>query len=200
MFTGIISDVGRLRSRDGAKFTIDCAYGAASIALGASIACDGCCLTVTEIGPGDDGGSRFSADVSNETLACTTLGNWQAGRAVNLERALTLGDEFGGHIVTGHVDAVVRLTERRDDGTSVRFAFDMGHDIAPFLAPKGSVTLNGTSLTINGVSEHGFDVNLIPHTLGVTSWAERQAGDEINLEVDLLARYVARQMVTAGDR
>ncbi len=174
----------------------DCGYDAASIATGASIACDGCCLTVTTVEARDGGGSRFSADVSNETLSCTTLGQWQAGQAVNLERALKMGDEFGGHVVTGHVDAVVGIVERREDGSSVRFAFDMGEDIAPFLAPKGSVTLNGTSLTVNGVSARGFDVNLIPHTLEATSWGEAQAGDGVNLEVDLLARYVARQMET----
>ncbi len=193
MFTGIISDVGRVSSRDGGKFKLDCAYEAGSITLGCSIACDGCCLTVTEVAPLDEGRARFLVDVSNETLSCTTLGSWQEGRAVNLERAMTVGDEFGGHIVTGHVDAVVRLIERRDDGNSVRFAFDMGDDIAPFLAPKGSVTLNGTSLTVNGVSEKSFDVNLIPHTLEVTSWGGRVVGDEINLEVDVIARYVARQ-------
>jgi len=193
MFTGIISDLGSLVSRDGGEFVFDSAYDPASIDLGASIACDGCCLTVTKVEPLTGHGARFFMDVSNETLDCTTLGGWVPGQKINFERALKMGDEFGGHIVTGHVDAVVSVKDRIDDGDSVRFTFEMPGDIAPFLAPKGSVTLNGTSLTVNGVGEDAFDVNLIPHTLEVTSWGGVNVGDRINLEVDVIARYVARQ-------
>ena len=194
MFTGIISDVGTLVSREGGRFIFECAYDAASIDLGASIACDGCCLTVTKVEP-NKGVTLFHTDVSNETIECTTLADWKIGKKVNFERALKMGDEFGGHIVTGHVDAVVNITECRDDGCSRRFFFDMNDDIAAFIAPKGSVALNGTSLTVNGVGDQLFDVNLIPHTLEVTGWGAAKAGDRINLEVDVIARYVARQQV-----
>ena len=202
MFTGIISDIGALVSRDGERFILDCAYDPATIELGASIACDGCCLTVIEVEGIAVGGARFHVDVSNETMDCTILGAWVVGQRVNLERALRMGDELGGHIVTGHVDAVVNVTRRQSDGASFRYYFDMPDDIAPFIAEKGSVTLNGTSLTVNNVSDLGFDVNLIPHTHEVTNWGQAQVGSKINLEVDVIARYVARQssVVISGSK
>jgi len=195
MFTGIISDLGVLVAREECLFVFDSAYDPASIDLGASIACDGCCLTVTKVEPLGSGGARFYMDVSNETLACTTLGGWDVGQKINFERALKMGDEFGGHIVTGHVDVVVSVLKVIEDGDSVRFTFEVPQEIAGFIAPKGSVTLNGTSLTVNGVGEGEFDVNLIPHTLEVTSWGGIKADDKINLEVDVIARYVARQRI-----
>lgn len=191
MFTGIITDLGRVEDKDGGRFHIACAYDADGIALGASIACDGCCLTVTDV-EAAQGGAVFGVDVSNETLNCTTLGLWAPGRPVNLERALTLETELGGHIVTGHVDAVATVAERRTDGDSVRFDIEVPADLAHFIAAKGSVALDGTSLTVNEVSGTRFGVNIIPHTLTQTNWGRKEAGDTVNLEVDLLARYVAR--------
>ena len=193
MFTGIVSDVGEVVSREGGVFTIRSHYDPTTIALGASISHDGCCLTVTKIVP-EAGGCRYSLDVSNETLSKTTLGSWQAGRAINLERALKAGDELGGHIVSGHVDDVAEIVEIRDDGDSRRFTFEVPAELARFIAPKGSVALDGTSLTVNEVSGNRFGVNLIPHTLTVMSWGRKTTGDRINLEIDLFARYVARLM------
>lgn len=191
MFTGIVTDVGRVASRDGGRMEIACGYDAATIGIGASIACDGCCLTVTALEP-EGSGCRFSADVSNETLAHTTLGDWRTGRAVNLERALTLRDELGGHIVTGHVDAVAVIAGREPDGDSVRFRVDCPRELAHLVAAKGSVALDGVSLTVNDVEGPRFGVNIVPHTLAHTAWGEKREGDRVNLEVDLLARYVAR--------
>lgn len=191
MFTGLITDVGRVASRDGGRMTLACAYDAASIAVGASIACDGCCLTVTRVDEAPNG-SRFHVDISNETLAHTTLGRWSEGRNVNLERALTLQQELGGHIVTGHVDAVAVIAERRSDGESVRFAIDCPNELAHLVAAKGSIALDGVSLTVNEVDGARFGVNIVPHTLAHTTWGEKRDGDKVNLEVDLLARYVAR--------
>lgn len=195
MFTGIITDIGRLQpgiEGQPGVFQISCAYDPAGIDIGASIACDGCCLTVTALSPLAAGGCIFTVDVSNETLAKTTLGQWQAGRAINLERALGLGAELGGHIVTGHVDGVATVTERRDDGNAVRFSIEAPQELQKFIAPKGSVALNGTSLTVNEVDGARFGISLIPHTLQETNWADLAVNDKINLEVDLLARYVAR--------
>jgi riboflavin synthase len=191
MFTGIITDVGEVISRAGGVFTVRSHYDPAGIAIGASIAHDGCCLTVTAL-MAEPGGCRYTLDVSNETLSSTTLGDWQAGRAINLERALKAGDELGGHIVSGHVDGVARILDIRSDGDSRRFTFEVPADLAQFIAPKGSVALDGTSLTVNEVSGNRFGVNLIPHTLTHTSWGRKTAGDRINLEIDPLARYVAR--------
>jgi riboflavin synthase len=191
MFTGIITDIGKLVERQGGRMTIACSYDPATIAIGASIACDGCCLTVTRLDP-DAGGCRFDVDVSNETLGHTTLGDWSKGRPVNLERAMALGDELGGHIVTGHVDAVAEIVARRPDGDSIRFQIDCPGDLAHLVAPKGSVALDGVSLTVNEVEGARFGVNIIPHTLSQTGWGTKQEGDHVNLEVDLLARYVAR--------
>ena len=193
MFTGIISDVGEVVGRRGGVFTIRSHYDPATIALGASIAHDGCCLTVTQLTP-VPGGCTYTLDVSNETLSKTTLGTWQPGRAINLERALKAGDELGGHIVSGHVDGVAEIVAIGDDGDSRRFTLQVPAELARFVAPKGSVALDGTSLTVNEVAGVRFGINLIPHTLTVTSWGRKTIGDQINLEIDLFARYVARLM------
>ncbi len=191
MFTGLITDVGEVAARDGGRFRIRSSYPAAEIAVGASIACSGVCLTATSIEP-VVGGCVFTVDVSNESLSKTTLGAWQAGAPVNLERSLTAGSELGGHVVTGHVDGKARITDIRADGDSQRFLFDAPDNLGMYIAPKGSVALDGTSLTVNEVAGHTFGVNLIPHTLQVTTWGNRRIGDAVNLEVDLFARYIAR--------
>lgn len=193
MFTGIISDVGQVVARDGGRYTIRCGYQAETIALGASIACDGCCLTVTSVKP-DGAGSIFDVDVSNETLSKTTLGDWQAGTVINLERALRAGDELGGHVVSGHVDGVAKILAITPDGDSQRFSFEVPAGLARFIAPKGSVALSGTSLTVNEAEGRRFGVNIIPHTLTQTTWGRKTPGDLINIEVDVFARYVARMM------
>jgi riboflavin synthase len=193
MFTGIITGLGTIVERKGGVFTVAAPYPAASIELGASIAHDGCCLTVTSL-KADGVGSRYTLDVSNETLSKTTLGGWQAGTRVNLERSLKAGDELGGHIVSGHVDGVATIVDIRADGESRRFTIEAPAELARFIAPKGSVALDGTSLTVNEVDGRRFGINLIPHTLAVTTWGGKQAGGRINLEIDPLARYVARLM------
>lgn len=191
MFTGIITDIGELMAREGGRLSIRCSYPAASIGIGASIACDGCCLTVTSVA--DQGaGSVFTVNASNETLAKTTLETWRPGTRMNLERPLAAGDELGGHIVTGHVDGLARIVDIRPDGESRRFTFEAPEHLALYIAPKGSVALDGTSLTVNEVAGSRFGVNLIPHTLTVTTWGGKRAGQFVNLEVDLFARYVAR--------
>ena len=191
MFTGIISGIGTVIAADGGRFTVRSDYAAESIALGASICHDGVCLTVTSVQP-DGTGSRFTLDVSNETLSLTTLGEWTPGRPVNLERALKAGDELGGHIVSGHVDGIARIADIRPDGESRRLTFEAPEALTPFIAPKGSVALDGTSLTVNEVDGARFGVNLIPHTLTVTTWGRKKPGDLVNIEIDTLARYVAR--------
>ncbi|MFM9942372.1 MAG: riboflavin synthase [Hyphomicrobiaceae bacterium] len=191
MFTGIISDVGEVIARQGGVFTIRSSYAADGILLGASICHDGCCLTVTNV-VADGKGSRYTLDVSNETLSKTTLGSWQPGQGINLERALKAGDELGGHIVSGHVDGTAVIADIRTDGDSRRFTFDVPLELARFIAPKGSVALDGTSLTVNEVSGARFGINLIPHTLTVTTWGRKKTGDRVNIEIDPLARYVAR--------
>lgn len=193
MFTGIITDVGTVVSRAGGKFVIGSSYDAASIALGASICCDGVCLTVTAVEAAGTG-SHFHVDVSNETLSKTSLNAWQSGENINLERALRAGDELGGHIVTGHVDGLVSIIDIKEDGESRRFLFEAPAHLAPYIAAKGSVALDGTSLTVNEVAGTRFGVNLIPHTLTVTTWGRKRVGNSINLEVDMFARYVARLM------
>jgi riboflavin synthase len=190
MFTGIISDLGRVRRLshgDGLELTIETAYDIAGIALGASIACSGVCLTVVATEPG-----AFSVQASGETLSRSTLGAWRPGTPVNLERAMRAGDEFGGHIVLGHVDGVARIVERRPDGESVRFSFEVPAELAPFVAPKGSVALDGISLTVNEVAGRRFGVNIIPYTLAHTNLGEARPGHEMNFEIDPIARYVAR--------
>jgi len=192
MFTGIISCIGTLVKRDGSRFAIAAPFKAKSLEEGASVACDGCCLTLVEIDKAKGKGSVFTVEVSNETLTHTTLGSWQEGQRINLERALALGDELGGHIVTGHVDGRAKVVSRYPDGNSVRFLMDAPAAFAGFIAPKGSIALNGVSLTVNEVDGTRFGVNIIPYTLTHTTWGDRQPGDLVNLEVDLLARYVAR--------
>ena len=193
MFTGIITDIGELAAREGGRFTIRCGYAAESIALGASIACDGACLTATEVARAGSG-CLFKVDVSNETLSKTTLGDWQPGQRINLERALKAGDELGGHIVAGHVDGVARIVDIRPDGDSRRFTLEAPRDLARFIASKGSVALDGISLTVNEVDQDRFGINVIPHTLTHTTWGAKKPGDRVNLEVDVFARYVARAM------
>jgi riboflavin synthase len=193
MFTGIISDIGEVAARDGGRFTIRCAYAAESIAIGASIACDGACLTAIEVRKAGSG-STFAVDVSNETLAKTALDEWQPGRRINLERSLKAGDELGGHIVAGHVDGVGRIADIRPDGQSRRFSIEVPAALAPYIAPKGSVALDGISLTVNEVKENVFGINIIPHTLTHTTLGAKKPGNRVNLEVDVLARYVARQL------
>jgi riboflavin synthase len=195
MFTGIVTDVGEVLSAmpraAGMRFRI--AAGANEpIAVGASIACSGPCLTVVERGAA--GGDRlfFDVEASGETLARTTLGSWSAGTRINLERALRLGDELGGHMVTGHIDGVAAIIDRRDEADMARFVFAAPAPLARYIAEKGSVCLDGTSLTVNAVEGGRFDVMIIPHTLAVTTWGERRAGERVNLEVDLIARYLER--------
>jgi riboflavin synthase len=192
MFTGIVTDIGTLAARDGTKLKIASHFDPASVSLGASIACDGCCLTVTRVNEGPDGGAVFEVDVSNKTSARTTLGSWKPGTRINLERSLSFGSELGGHLVTGHIDGLARVTDSAPDGDSVRFVLDAPAEFAQFIAAKGSVALNGVSLTVNEVDATHFGVNIIPYTLTHTTWGDRKPGDLINLEVDLLARYVER--------
>jgi len=198
MFTGIVSDVGvveRIEERPGGdrRIRIACGYDPESLEIGCSIACAGVCLTVVRFASAGKG-TMFEVEVSNETLEMTSLGGWAKGTRVNLERALALGAELGGHLMTGHVDGVAEIVSRRADGDSERFVFRAPHGLARYIAGKGSVALDGTSLTVNEVKGDEFGVNLIPHTLAVTTWGERRAGDRVNLEIDLLARYVARLM------
>jgi riboflavin synthase len=196
MFTGIVSDVGhitRVAARnDVRRIAIRSSYDAESIAVGASIACNGICLTVVSRPAAAEGGSVFEVEAAPETLAVTTAQDWRVDTRINLERSLKLGDELGGHMVTGHVDGLATIVSREDFSETSKFVFEAPHALARFIASKGSVALDGTSLTVNGVDGDRFDCLLIPHTLQVTNWGERRAGDAINLEVDIIARYVAR--------
>ena len=190
MFTGIVTDLGEVRSveaRGDARIAIATGYDTETIEIGASISCSGACLTVIDKAPG-----WFAVDGSAETLSCTTLGEWRAGTGVNLERPLAVGDELGGHIVLGHVDGVARITGRRPVGDSLRFMVAAPADLARFIAAKGSVALDGVSLSVNRVDGDEFEVNVIPHTLRHTTFGAAQPGGRVNLEVDVLARYVAR--------
>ena len=192
MFTGIITDIGRVTAvemRGDMRARIACGYDMAGVELGASIACDGVCLTVV-----DKGGDWFDVDISAETLSKTNIGasGWAVGKRVNLERALRVGDELGGHIVSGHVDGVAPIVSAVREGDSLRLTLQAPAHLARFIAPKGSVALNGTSLTVNEVEGDRFCINLIPHTQAVTTWGEAREGDAVNLEIDTLARYVAR--------
>jgi riboflavin synthase len=191
MFTGIVSEIGTLASRDGGRLAIACAYEPSSLVPGASMACDGCCLTMLKA-KAMQGGAVFEVDVSNETLSRTTLGGWQVRQRINLERPLALGDELGGHLVTGHIDGLAKITRRAQDGDSVRFTLENPPDLARFIAAKGAIALDGVSLTINEVDGNAFGVNIIPYTLAHTTWRDRKVGDLVNLEVDILARYVER--------
>jgi riboflavin synthase len=190
VFTGIVTDIGEVASvtRNGdARFVIRTAYDTATIAVGASICCAGCCLTVVSLSA-----STFAVDVSAETLSKTTLANWKPGALVNLERALRMGDELGGHLVSGHVDGVGEIVSIGAEGDSRRFRFRVPAALARFIASKGSVALDGTSLTVNEVDGTEFGVNIIPHTQAVTTWGHARVGDPVNVEIDMLARYVAR--------
>ncbi len=195
MFTGLVSDVGEVERVDAGanlrRLRIACSYPAETILPGASIACGGPCLTVTACGESGDR-NWFEVDVAAETLARTTARNWKRGTRLNLERALKFGDELGGHIVTGHVDGVAKIVAIDDFDGMRRVDLSVPGGLARFIAEKGSVALDGTSLTVNSVDADIFSVLLIPHTLQVTTWGERRLGDDINLEVDLMARYAAR--------
>lgn len=196
MFTGIVTDVGIVAKAsplpEGVRLRIETAYDPATIDIGASISCAGVCLTVTGL---PDAGSNvrwFEVEAWEEALRLTTASSWQAGTRINLERALKVGDELGGHIVSGHVDGKAEIVERKDEGDAVRFTLEAPRELAKFIAPKGSVALDGTSLTVNKVESARFDVLLIHHSLQVTTWGERQAGDFVNIEIDTMARYAAR--------
>lgn len=203
MFTGIITDLGAVKAveppGEGAgkeasdsRFVFETGYDTAGIPQGASIACSGACLTLVDKGPG-----WFAADVSGETLARTTLGDWGPGTPVNFERPLKLGDELGGHMVSGHVDGVAAVTGRRAEQGSIRFTFEAPAGLAKFIASKGSVALDGVSLTVNEVEGDRFGVNIIPHTAEATTLGGKQPGDRVNLEIDMLARYVQRLLAAS---
>jgi riboflavin synthase len=196
MFTGIVTDIGRVRSvrqteRD-RRYEIETAWDTAGIDLGASISHAGCCLTVTETGPG-----WFAVEVSGETLSKTTLGDWAEGGRINLERAARLGDEMGGHIVSGHVDGLGEVVSVEAEGGSRRIVIAAPEPLHRFIAPKGSITVDGVSLTVNTVEGRAFGVNVIPHTLEATTLSELRPGSRVNLEIDMLARYLARWQETA---
>jgi riboflavin synthase len=200
VFTGIVSDVGRIESIGGAgdlRARIGCGYDTATIDLGASIACSGVCLTVVDKGPG-----WFAVDVSGETISRTAAEQWREGRPLNLERALKLGDELGGHIVTGHVDGVARVVSVEPAGDSTRIAFAVDRALAPFVAGKGSVTIDGVSLTVNTVTDAAdhavFTINLIPHTQAVTTLGDLAVDRSVNVEIDVLARYLMRMEQVRG--
>jgi riboflavin synthase len=197
MFTGIVTDIGEVKEarhgNGGLVLIVATAYETSAIALGASIGCSGVCLTVVEKAPG-----LFTAEASAETLACSTLGDWRKGTRINLEQAMKLGDEMGGHLVLGHVDGVAKIVGRRPDGESVRFTFEAPANLAPYIAPKGSVALDGVSLTVNEVDGVTFGVNIIPHTLSHTVLGDAGPGTRMNLEIDLIARYVERLLDARG--
>lgn len=202
MFTGIVTDIGIIRSveqRGDLRLTIGCGYDMAGVAIGASIACSGCCLTVVEMGA-----DWFAVDASAETLSKTADGLWAEGRRLNLERALKVGDELGGHIVTGHVDGVGRIVRIVEDGGSHRVTVSIPAALAPFIAAKGSVAVDGVSLTVNAVADQPdgtthFTLNIIPHTWDVTTFADLAENQAVNIEIDTLARYLQRmQAVMAG--
>jgi riboflavin synthase len=195
MFTGIITDIGTItsaESRGDLRLTIACHYDMGGVDLGASIACSGCCLTVVDMGT-----DWFAVDISGESVSKTAAGMWDAGRKLNLERALKIGDELGGHIVTGHVDGIGEVTSVVLEGGSHRVSVKVGKDIAPYIAAKGSVTVDGVSLTVNSVEDNAdgtatFGLNIIPHTWAVTAFADLVEGQAVNIEIDVLARYLAR--------
>ncbi|MEO5324355.1 riboflavin synthase [Mesorhizobium sp. CC13] len=196
MFTGIVTDVGTVASTapldQGVRLRIDTAYDPRTIDIGASIACSGVCLTVVRLPEEASNARWFEVEAWEEALRLTTASEWTAGRRINLERALKIGDELGGHIVSGHVDGMAEIVSREDEGEAVRFRLEAPRELAKFVAPKGSVALDGTSLTVNKVEGTRFDVLLIHHSLRVTTWGERKVGDRINIEVDTMARYAAR--------
>lgn len=190
MFTGIITDIGTVLDVEIAgdmRARIGTHYNTNDIDIGASIASDGVCLTVVDLGP-----DWYDVNISAETLEKSNLGAWTSGVKVNLERALRVGDELGGHIVSGHVDGVAEVVSITPEGDSQRFVFRAPNELARFIAPKGSVALNGTSFTVNEVNGCDFGINIIPHTQSVTTWGESAVGDRVNIEIDTMARYVAR--------
>lgn len=193
MFTGIVTDIGKvleLEQRGDLRARIGTGYDIAGIDIGASIACNGVCLTVIALGHAPQ--NWFDVEISAETVGATNVGGWTVGGRLNLERALKVGDELGGHIVSGHVDGVAKVVAMADEGDSTRVTFRAPKDLARFIAPKGSVALNGTSLTVNEVDGVDFGINFIPHTKVATTWGVTAVGDPINLEIDTMARYVAR--------
>ncbi|RWN68722.1 MAG: riboflavin synthase [Mesorhizobium sp.] len=203
MFTGIVTDVGTVAAvkplREGVGLRIDTAYDPETIAIGASISCGGVCLTVTALPESGANTRWFEVEAWEEALRLTTAADWKSGARINLERALKIGDELGGHIVSGHVDGMAEIVGRKEEGDAVRFTLDAPRDLAKFIAPKGSVALDGTSLTVNKVEGTRFDVLLIHHSLTVTTWGERQVGDRVNLEIDTMARYAARLVEAAKE-
>ncbi len=196
MFTGIVTDIGTVAAiaprKEGIGLRIDTSYDPATIDIGASISCGGVCLTVTALPEQGSNARWFEVEAWEEALRLTTASDWKAGTRINLERALKIGDELGGHIVSGHVDGTALVVAREDEGDAVRFTLEAPRELAKFIAPKGSVALDGTSLTVNKVEGTHFDVLLIHHSLQVTTWADRQVGDRINIEIDTMARYAAR--------
>jgi len=193
MFTGIVTDIGTvlaLEQRGDLRARIGTGYDTAGIDIGASIACSGVCLTVIALG--GEPQNWFDVEISSETVAATNADRWAVGSRLNLERALKVGDELGGHIVSGHVDGVAEVVAMQDEGDSTRVTFRAPEHLARFIAPKGSVALNGTSLTVNAVDGVDFGINFIPHTKTATTWGQVALGDRINLEIDTMARYVAR--------
>lgn len=203
MFTGIISDVGTIESveaRGDTRLVVRTAYDTGTVDLGASIACSGVCLTVVDKGPG-----WFAVDVSGETISRTARDQWTQGRHLNLERAMKLGEELGGHIVTGHVDGVAEVVGICPEGDSKRIGFRVSSELAPFIAPKGSITIDGVSLTVNEVQDQTdgtthFAINLIPHTQAVTTLGGLEQGQAVNIEIDVLARYLQRMEFYRGKR
>jgi len=195
MFTGIVTDVGRLLEvedrNEGRRLRVGTVYDPATIEFGASITVDGICLTVTDKGTGPSG-NWFDAFAALETLDVTEVGRWRPGRRINLERSLKIGDELGGHLVSGHIDGMAEIVGKQATGEQITFTFEISAEIARFVARKGSVALNGTSLTVNSVDGNRFSVHLIPYTVEVTSWGDYEIGDHVNIEVDPMARYAAR--------
>lgn len=190
MFTGIISDLGKVKSIEktgDTRFEFETNYDMSSVDIGGSIACNGACMTVIEKGP-----NWFAITASGESLSKTTMGTWTVGSPINFERACRVGDELGGHIVSGHVDGIAEILSITEEGVSHRFKFKSPKELKNFIAPKGSVTLNGISLTVNEVEGDVFGINIIPHTMEVTNLGTAKVGDFVNLEIDMLARYVAR--------
>lgn len=203
MFTGIVTDVGTVDAvsplPEGVRLRIRTNYDPQTIDIGASIACSGVCLTVVTLPEAASNERWFEVEAWEEALRLTTAAQWEAGTPLNLERALKIGDELGGHIVSGHVDGKAVIVDRKDEGDAVRFTLEAPSDLAKFIAPKGSVALDGTSLTVNKVDRTRFDVLLIHHSLTVTTWGERNIGDHINLEIDTMARYAARLVQAAAE-
>jgi riboflavin synthase len=200
MFTGIVTDIGEIRTvtaqtNNLSRIEIACGYDPASIALGASISCSGICLTVVDVKKVQDR-TIFAVDAAAETLRVTTAGQWRAGTTINLERSLRAGDELGGHIVSGHIDGLAEIVSREDLKDQARIVLRVPKNLARFIAPKGSVTLDGISLTVNDVSDDQFSVHIIPHTLAVTTLGSAKTGSKLNLEIDVMARYAARLMET----